>query len=108
MYLEIEGLHERLSAAGSNWNEVREGGGFGGASVLMKALMEWSGQTADQVKTFLSTKSQVEKLALRDSASRPGKTQLTIKQIVERLEQEKKSKAQAVDTDALLAGLPTA
>jgi len=108
MQLEIEGLHERLSAPGANWNEVSEGGGFGGASVLMKALMEWSGMAVEQVKEFLKGKTQAEKLALRDKADKPGKTQLTIKQIVERLEAEKKSKAAAVDTDALLAGLLTA
>ena len=108
MQLEIEGLHERLQKAvtADDWNAVREGGGFGGASVLMKALIEWSGQTADQVKEFLKGKTQVEKMALRDESNRKGKSGITIKEIVVRLEAEKKSKAAAVDTGALLAGLP--
>lgn len=108
MYMEVESLAGRLGAPGSDWNQVSEGGGFGGASVLMKALIEWSGQTPEQVKTFLGTKSAAEKMALRDAAGRPGKTGLSIKQIVERLESEKKSKAAAIDTEALLEGLPSA
>lgn len=109
MCLEIEGLHERLVAPGADWNMVSEGGGFSGASVLMKALIEWSGQTAEQVKEFLKTKAPKEKLALRDESTAVGKTGITIKAIVDRLEAEKKAKAkEGVDVKAVLAGLPMA
>lgn len=109
MCLEIESLHERLAAPGADWNEVSEGGGFGGASVLMKALVEWSGQTIEQVKAFLGGKSAKEKLALRDESTVAGKSGKTIKGIVEELEAAKKAKAkEGIDTKAILAGLPQA
>lgn len=106
--LAIEDLHERLSEAGSEWNMVRTGEGFGGASVLMKALIEWSGMSAEQVKEFLKGKSQQEKIALREKSDRPGKTGATIKEIVTRLEADKKKSVANIDTDSLLGGLGTA
>lgn len=106
MLLEVEGLHERLAADGSNWNEVSEGGGFGGASVLMKALIEHTGMEPEKVKEFLKAKSAGEKLALRENATRKGKTGLTIKEIVTRLEAEKKAKAVQIPEDKLFEGLP--
>lgn len=110
MQLEIEGLHERLAQEGANWNEVREGGGFGGASILMKALIAYTAdtdrpQSPEQVKEFLSKKSALEKMALRDKPSRPNKAGKTIQDIIAVLEKEKKSKVSSVDTDAMMAEL---
>jgi hypothetical protein len=82
------------------WSTRVPGTGFAGTSVLMKALIEKSGKTIEQVKNFLTGKSQAEKLALRNSPQ--------LKPIVERLEAEKVSKAAKVDTNALLAGLDVA
>lgn len=95
MVLEVDDLAKRL--ADGPWVAQREGGGFGGTSVLLRALVELTGKTVDQVKEFLSAKSQAEKMALRASAK--------VKPIVERLEAEKASKGAKVDTDALLAQL---
>lgn len=92
MVLAVDELDGRL--AKGEWTMKREGGGLGGTSVLLRALVELSGKTAEDVKAFLGTKSQQEKLALRNSAK--------VKPIVDRIEAEKASKAAKVDTDALL------
>jgi len=90
----VDELIERLN--GGDWNAKREGTGMAGTSVLAQALVQFSGgaKTMDEVKAFLKTKSQAEKVALRNSPK--------IKPIVEAIEAEKASKAPSVDTDALL------
>lgn len=95
MILAVDDLMARLSKG--EWSVKREGGGFSGTSVLVKALVEFSGRTVEQVKEFLAGKSQAEKLALRNSPK--------LKPIVERLEAEKAAKGAKVDTDQLLAAL---
>ena len=101
MFLEIESLNDRLTKE-ADWNQVREGGGFAGTSVLMRAMVEYTGKTVEDIKAFLSGKSQAEKIALRNS-TRPNKAGTTLKSIVERLEAEKAAKGSAkVDTGALL------
>lgn len=95
MQLAVEELAGRLYKG--EWSLKREGGGMAGTSVLLRALIEFSGRTIDQVKEFLTGKSQAEKLALRNSPK--------VKPIVDRLESEKISKLAKVDTDALLADL---
>jgi hypothetical protein len=79
------------------WGIKREANGMAGTSVLARALCELTGKTRDQIKAFLSGKSQAEKVALRNS----GK----VKPIVERLESEKTAKGSKVDTEALLGEL---
>lgn len=102
MVLAVEDLVARLEKG--EWNVKREGGGFGGTSVLLRALVEYSGRTTEQVKAFLEGKSQAEKMALRASEA-PNKSGATLKSIVARLEAEKVSKGAAVDTAALLETL---
>ncbi len=82
------------------WSQKRESNGLAGTSVLIRAMVElYAGKkTVEEVKTFLKTKTQAEKIALRNSAK--------LKPIVERLEAEKAAKnAGKIDADALLAGL---
>lgn len=95
MILAVDDLIGRLDKG--EWSKVREGGGFAGTSVLMRALVELSGKTVDQVKEFLKGKTKLEKDALRASPK--------VKPIVDRLEAEKVSKASTVDTEALLEAL---
>jgi hypothetical protein len=95
MVLAVQELVDRLNKG--EWSTRREGSGFAGTSVLLRALVEHSGRTVEQVKAFLTGKTQAEKMALRNSPK--------IKPIVDRLESEKLAKAGKVDTDALLAGL---
>jgi len=83
MVLAVDELIDRLN--NGEWAAKREGGGFGGVSILMRALMEHSSKDEVTVKAFLKPKSHAEKMALR--AHPP------IKVIVERLEAEKAAKA---------------
>lgn len=92
----VDDLIKRLSAG--EWNIKREAGAFAGTSILIQALVEASGKTVEDVKAFLSTKSQAEKIALRRSAK--------LLPIIERLEAAKASKSKnTVDTDSLLGEL---
>jgi len=94
--LAVEALIKRLEEG--EWNVAREAGAFTGTSILLRALVEVSGKTVEQIKAFLDTKSAAEKLALRRSA----KLEPTIK----KLEAEKAAKSgNKIDTDALLGDL---
>jgi len=95
--LAVEDLIARLEKG--EWNAGRSSGGsFAGTSILARALVEASGKSPADIKTYLSTKSQAEKLALRNSDK--------LRPIVQRLEAEKQSNSKTtVDTDSLLAEL---
>lgn len=100
----VDDLISRLN--NGEWNVGRAAsGGFSGVSILIKALVEATGKSLEDIKSWLAPKTQAEKLALRRADQ--------LKPIIERLEAEKakNSKAPAVDTSALLgelAGLGTA
>lgn len=91
----IDELIDRLY--NGEWGIKREANGMAGTSVLVRALVEHTGKTVEQIKTFLSGKTQAEKVALRNNPK--------VKPIVERIEAEKASKGSKVDTDALLGEL---
>jgi len=95
MQLAVESIIERLNAG--QWTKEREGGGFGGTSTLIQALVESSGKPVEVIRAFLKTKTKAEKDAMRASTR--------LKPIVDRLEQEKAAKAAHVDTDSLFADL---
>ena len=90
--LAVDELIDRLY--NGEWSIKREASGMAGTSVLVRALVEHTGKTVEQIKQFLSGKSQAEKVALRNNPK--------IKPIVERIEAEKASKKANVDTDAML------
>ena len=93
--LAVDDLIDRLY--NGEWNVKRESNGMAGTSVLVRALVQHTGKSVEDIKTFLTGKTQAEKVALRNNPK--------IKPIVEQIEAEKASKKGAVDTDALLAGL---
>lgn len=93
--LAIDELIDRLY--NGEWGVKREANGMAGTSTLLKALVEHTGKTVEQIKTFLAGKTHAEKVALRNNAK--------IKPIVERIEAEKAAKKTNVDTDALLGEL---
>lgn len=101
--LAVDDLLARLNAG--EWSVGRAGGsGFAGSSILLRALWEVRGATdteaKEKIKTWLSTKSQAEKLALRRMDA--------IKPVVERLEAEKAANSKggsSVDTSALFGEL---
>lgn len=79
------------------WGIKREANGMAGTSVLLKALVEHTGKTVEQIKAFLANKTQAEKVALRNNPK--------VKPIVQRIEEEKAAKGSKVDTDAMLGEL---
>ena len=88
-------VQENMTAG--DWSARVEGSGIAGTSVLARALVELTGKTPEAVKEFLKTKTQADKMALRQSSK--------LKPIIERLEAEKVAKASKVDTGALFAEL---
>lgn len=93
--LAVDELITRLEAG--EWGVKREANGMAGTSVLVRALVQHTGKTVEQIKTFLAGKSQAEKVALRNNPK--------IKPIVEAIEAEKAAKGSKVDTDKLLGEL---
>lgn len=93
--LAVDELIDRLY--NGDFNQRREGNSMAGTSVLARALVEHTGKTIEQIKAFLSGKSQAEKTALRNNPR--------LKPIVDRIEAEKVSKGTKVDTEALLSEL---
>lgn len=97
--LAMDELIDRLY--NGEWGVARDKSGLAGASILLRALVETTGQSVDQIKTFLKDKSPAQKAALRVNPK--------IKPVVDRLEAEKAAKStkksQAIDSDALLDGL---
>lgn len=96
--LAVDELIDRLY--NGEWGVKREANGMAGTSTLLKALVEVSGKSVEQIKEFLKGKSQAEKVALRNNPK--------IKPIVERIEAEKAAKGSKVDTEALLGELGAA
>lgn len=91
----VVGIIDRLNKG--EWSVRGQGGGMGGTSILIQALMEKSGKPIEAIRAFLAPLTQQDKMALRNSAQ--------LKPIVEKLEAAKLAKSAKVDTDALLATL---
>jgi hypothetical protein len=109
----IQALHEQLFDKGE-WRVVSEGGGgFAGASIVVKALAEASGKSIEAVKAFLNgkldaAKAKGEKLSrkeLYDSFRNPNSK---VGQIIKRMEDERLAKESKVDADAELDELSAA
>jgi len=86
------------------WAVKRKSSELAGGSILLRALVEYSGQDVEKVKEFLSAKTHAEKFALRKNAG--------VKAIVDRLEDEKAARLAekdtgkpAIDSSALLSEL---
>ena len=91
----VDELIDRLYQG--EWNASRAASEFAGASVLVRALVELKRQPIDKVREFVKTKSQAERTALKNVPA--------VREIIERIENEKVAKAGGVNTDELLAGL---
>jgi len=109
MVLAIDDLHSRIMQG--EWSMQREGGGgFAGASVVVRAIVEASGKTIEDVKAFLQKKldaavARGEKLSrkeLYDSFRNPGSK---TGQIIKRMEDERLAKESKLDADEALAEL---
>jgi hypothetical protein len=58
---------ERLTGENPSWNKIREGGGNGGVNngLLLRAIMEVSGKSYEETRTFLLNLSAEQKAAIR-------------------------------------------
>lgn len=103
MYLAVAELAQRLTEKGvEGWTTKREGGGFGGASVLVKALMEVTGKDMPTVQAFL--KAKVDAGATYPKLSAAFEEDDTVGPVIKRMKKEKAGQT-GVDTKALLGGL---
>lgn len=108
MVLAIDELHSQLFEKGE-WRAASEGA-VGGAGVVVKAIMEASGKSLEEVKKYLQGKLDAAKAAnqklsrkeLYDSFRNPNSK---VGQIVERMEKERLAKENKVDADKALAEL---
>ncbi len=99
----IDQLMQRLD--NGDWTKEREGSsGLAGASILTKALVEFTGTPVEQVRAYLTGLDNKTKTALRNSAE--------IAPIIKRLEDEAAARAAAagksapvIDVAGVLAGL---
>ena len=109
MVLTLDEVLTQLRAG--DWNVVREGGdSLAGASIVIKAIMEVSGKTADDVKAFLQKKLDADKAGGGSltrqklyASFRAPNTKTAV--VIARMEQEKLSKNVAVNADELLGEL---
>ena len=99
--LAVDDLIENLNKG--EWRQKGDASGMAGTSILLKAMVEYTGKTAELVKEFLKDKTPAEKAALKTSKI-ANKAGVTIKQIADRLEEEKAAKGSPKDAATLLAG----
>jgi hypothetical protein len=101
MVLAIEQLDENIQAG--KWSTRKEGDGMGGTSVLIKAMLEYSGKPLEVIKAFLKDKDAKFKTGLRLDDKRVSKiTGLTMAATVKKIEAEKAAKGVKVDTSGAL------
>jgi hypothetical protein len=111
MVVAVDNVIAKLNAG--SWTTREPGESFSGASIVIKALMEASGKTMQEIKAYIEGKLEAAKAkgetltraqlyaSFRNPKSKVG-------QIVRRLEEEKAAKATVVDADAELATLQIA
>lgn len=112
MILAVDDLLAVLN--GGEWNRRGEAGGFSGASIVIRAIMEATkaadgtgGKTQEEVKAFLQGKLDKaekagQKLTRRDLYDSFRNPNSKTGQIIERLEREDRAKNNKVDADAAL------
>lgn len=112
MILAVDDLLAVLN--GGEWNRKGEAGGFSGASIVIRAIMEATkdaegngGKTQEEVKAFLQGKLDKaekagQKLTRRDLYDSFRNPNSKTGQIIERLEREDRAKNNKVDADAAL------
>jgi hypothetical protein len=103
MVLTIENLDENIQAG--KWSTRVPGDGMGGTSVLIQAMVEYSGKTIEKVKEFLKDKDPKFKMALRLNDQRANAAGETMASIVKKIEAAKAAKGAKVNTDKALDDL---
>lgn len=98
----VDNLIARLSKG--DFNTVRQADALAGAGILVRAIVEVTGNAPEAVRTWLAGKNAAEKKAMRNSAK--------VAAVIARIEAEKAAKAKtpavSVDVDALFGELGAA
>lgn len=99
----MDELDARVNGKGE-WKSTREGGAISGGSILAKALVEVTKQTAEKVRDFLSALSPKEKSALRNEK---GVREVVLRLTEEKLAKQKPSEEGASILDSLMGKTAT-
>ncbi len=92
-YAAVKEVYDRIVSLDGTWNAIREGGTGNTGGQLLRALCELQpAKPAEEIKTWLATKTDAEKAALRKNAK--------VAAIIARLQAE--SADPDIDTDAML------
>lgn len=97
MIEEVDTVLGNLAKGPSGWSTKREGSGFAGQSVLLRALVQVSQKPVERVREYLTKLSQKEKMALRQSPK--------LKPTIEAIEAQDAASDTSIDTDSLLEAL---
>lgn len=105
MVVAIDALDSRLSQG--VWTKEREGGGgFAGASIVLRAIAEVKGVSIEKVKAFVEAKLAGDNAPTRQALYNSFRQVPAIKAVIDRLEAEKAAKGGKVaDAEAALAEL---
>jgi hypothetical protein len=93
---------ERLTGENPSWNKIREGAGNGGVNngLLLRAIMEVSGKTYEETRTFLLNLSPEQKAAIR--------ARERVANVIARMQREKLASVEVSDEfDDFLGGEDT-
>lgn len=102
-----EDMYEAVSTTGDrlksedDWNAKREGGGFGGAHVIVRALMELKNRTREQVQAWIEGKLESTEGLSRKKLYDSLRATEALKPIIARLEAESTSKNKQLGEDLL-------
>lgn len=109
MVLAIDDLHSVLSAGKWGRGRAEGGGGVSGAGVVVRAIMEASGKSMQEVKDFLQKKLESNKELTRQALYAAFRAEGTpTAPIIERMEKDKAKKAPAIDAAGALGELASA
>lgn len=100
MYEAVSSTGDRLKTA-DDWNAKREGGGFSGAHVIVRALMEFRGRTQEQVRAWIDGKLEATEGLSRKKLYDSLRATEALKPIIARLEAESLSKNKQLGEDLL-------
>jgi hypothetical protein len=64
-YAAVKEIYDRITSDTPSWNKIRGDGMGTGNTLLVRAMMQFTGKTKAAIDAYLDTKSKEEKLALR-------------------------------------------
>jgi len=110
MYEAANAIKQQIETG--EWNAKREAGGFSGASLVLQALVEYTGKTMEQVRVFLQNKLEAGKNSepplTRQALYASFRKNQKIREIITKLETARDEKEGTADADAALAELASA